>query len=119
MFEHFTSVACEFPQPLLFTPQKSTSMEVILIFSHCAPKFCNLKTGVLTENFPNFERPLRDLQAEHQKIHVVTREVTSHLTHPLYSIHSQSHIGQKQLQIFRQKTVGSDILLCSPAPLYE
>jgi hypothetical protein len=28
-------------------------------------------------------------------------------------------IGQKQLQIFRQKTVGSDILLCSPAPSYE
>jgi hypothetical protein len=36
MFEHFTSVACEFSQPLLFTPQKSTSMEVMLIFSHCA-----------------------------------------------------------------------------------
>jgi hypothetical protein len=37
MFEHFTSVACEFSQPLLFTPQKSTSMEVMLIFSHCVP----------------------------------------------------------------------------------
>jgi hypothetical protein len=33
MFEHFTSVACEFSQPLLFTPQKSTPMEVMLIFS--------------------------------------------------------------------------------------
>jgi hypothetical protein len=28
-------------------------------------------------------------------------------------------IGQKQLQIFRQKTVGSDILLYRPAPSYE
>jgi hypothetical protein len=35
MFEHFTSVACEFSQPLFFTPPKSTSMEVMLIFSHC------------------------------------------------------------------------------------
>jgi hypothetical protein len=49
MFEHFTSVACEFSQPLLFTPQKSTSMEVILKFSHCVSwaicdKEQNLKT---------------------------------------------------------------------------
>jgi hypothetical protein len=29
------SVACEFSQPLLFTLQKSTSMEVMPIFSHC------------------------------------------------------------------------------------
>jgi hypothetical protein len=28
-------------------------------------------------------------------------------------------IGQKQLQIFRQKKVGSDILLYRPAPSYE
>jgi hypothetical protein len=35
MFEHFTSVACEFSQPLLFTPQKSTSMQEKPIFSHC------------------------------------------------------------------------------------
>jgi hypothetical protein len=35
MFKHFTSVVCEVSQPLLFTPQKSTSMEVMLIFSHC------------------------------------------------------------------------------------
>jgi hypothetical protein len=35
MFGNFTSVACEFSQPLLFTSQKSTSMEVMLIFSHC------------------------------------------------------------------------------------
>jgi hypothetical protein len=33
--------------------------------------------------------------------------------------HFQKEIGQKQLQIFRQKTVGSDILLYRPAPLYE
>jgi hypothetical protein len=38
MLEHFTSVACEFSQPLLFTPRKSTSMEVMLIFSHCEKK---------------------------------------------------------------------------------
>jgi hypothetical protein len=38
MFEHFTSVACEFSQPLLFTPQKSAFMEVILIIFHCVFK---------------------------------------------------------------------------------
>jgi hypothetical protein len=38
MFEHFTSAACEFSQPLLSTPQKFTSMEVMLIFSHCGVK---------------------------------------------------------------------------------
>jgi hypothetical protein len=35
MFEHFTSVACAISQPLIFTPQKSTFMELMLIFFHC------------------------------------------------------------------------------------
>jgi hypothetical protein len=35
MFKHFTFVACEFSQPLLFTPQKSTSIEGILLIFHC------------------------------------------------------------------------------------
>jgi hypothetical protein len=35
MFEHFTSVTYELSQPLLFTPQMSTSMEVMKMFSHC------------------------------------------------------------------------------------
>jgi hypothetical protein len=46
MFEHFTSVACEFSQPLLFTPQKSTSMEVMLIFAHCAAYTKKKSSGV-------------------------------------------------------------------------
>jgi hypothetical protein len=39
MLEHFTSVACEFSYPLLFTPQKSTAMEVMFLIFHCEPSF--------------------------------------------------------------------------------
>jgi hypothetical protein len=35
MFEHFTSLACGFSQPLLFTSQQSTSIEIILIIFQC------------------------------------------------------------------------------------
>jgi hypothetical protein len=47
MFEQFTSVACEFSQ-LLFTPQKYTSMEVMLIIYHCELSETALKKNSTT-----------------------------------------------------------------------
>jgi hypothetical protein len=76
MFEHFTSVACEFLQPLLFTPQKSTSMEVMLIFSHKHSDeyfSINVNFGVFSKlrlkvtNFHSFRFVAKVLKCRHQK----------------------------------------------------
>jgi hypothetical protein len=45
MFKHFTSVACEFSLcTMYFTPQKSTSMEVMLVIFHCVVKIHRKKS---------------------------------------------------------------------------